>query len=80
MNESKETMCASCEHFEVCKLKETYLEVVESINDAYISKPEEDGRPHIHHIRNIDFIEIRDPVCKHYMRVVPTIRKIEKEG
>lgn len=42
--------CESCENKEICKNKDTYIEIVEILNNTY----------------KFDWIKIRNPECKNY--------------
>ena len=61
----KETLCTRCEHRNVCKYKEDYLKVVESIYNANVCFENEDGKHCMKKVTNYDFIgEIKVP-CKY---------------
>lgn len=40
----KETLCTRCEHRGVCKYKKDYLNILKSINDAYVNFTTDDGK------------------------------------
>lgn len=62
----KETLCTKCEHREVCKYKKDYLNILKSVNDAYVNFTTDDGKGAMKKVIDYDFIgEIKVP-CKYY--------------
>lgn len=62
----KETLCTKCEHRNVCKYKEDYLKVVESVYNAIVCFEADNGKHGMKKVTNYDFIgEIKIP-CKYY--------------
>lgn len=64
----KKTQCTRCGHREVCSLKAEFLEAQKAVDEAYISRPCEDGKKvAMICIRNIKYIEPVELRCKHYI-------------
>lgn len=62
----KETLCTKCEHRNVCKYKEDYLKVVESVYNASVCFKDKDGKHCMKKVTYYDFIgEIKIP-CKYF--------------
>lgn len=72
MTGSKETLCASCAHFHVCSLKETFLKAQVAVDNCIMSEETitDDGKPatKMTYIQNIEFIGPIQLKCKHYMK------------
>lgn len=69
MDGSKETICASCVHFYVCKHMDEYYAAVAAVRKAEISFTRNgEGNVCMKKVSNIDFIELRDPTCKFYQK------------
>lgn len=71
--ESREALCASCTHREVCSLKETYLKAQEAVNQAIISEPylNDEGKPatKMTYVANLrDWLTIPQLKCRHYKK------------
>lgn len=67
----RETLCTSCAHLEVCKLKETYIKAQEAVDRAIISDSciNDDGKSvtKMTHVVNLrDWLTIPLLQCKHY--------------
>lgn len=66
----KETLCTKCEHREVCKYKKDYLNILKSVNDAYVNFTTDDGKGAMKKVIDYDFIgEIKVP-CKYYYSTI----------
>lgn len=60
----RETICTHCEHRDVCKHKETYLEFLKAQENLYAE-----------YESHIEFIKRNDPDCKfHKKKTVPNLR------
>lgn len=75
--ESRETLCASCIHCEVCSLKETYQKAQEAVKDAMFSEDclNDDGKPatRLTYVANLrDWLTIPQLKCRHYKKEVST--------
>lgn len=62
----KETLCTRCEHRIVCKYKEDYLKIIESVNNASVCLKDEDGKHCMKKVTDYDFIEEIKVRCKYY--------------
>lgn len=64
---SKETLCTSCSHLEVCSLKGTYLEAQHAVDTlAFNLDTEKDEGGRITRLCDIHWIESVNLQCKHY--------------
>lgn len=79
MSGVKETLCASCTHREVCSLKETYLEAQQAVDtltfEVSAGKGNRDLR--LWRLRDIPWISPVELRCKHYTKVIPTLRGVD---
>lgn len=72
--ESRGALCASCIHFEVCSLKETYLKAQNAVNNAAIceEEPTDDqgpARTRMTYVANLrDWLTIPQLKCRHYKK------------
>lgn len=69
----RETLCTSCVHLEICKLKETYLKAQEAVDQVKIYEGfvDENGKSAIKETRisNLrDWLTISQLQCKHYSK------------
>jgi hypothetical protein len=64
----KETQCTHCVHREVCSLKTEFLEAQKAVDEAYVSRPCEDGKK-VTTIRicNIKYIKPVELHCEYYI-------------
>lgn len=76
MADIEEYMCGTCSHNKVCKFIEDYTDAVKAVKDSHIYKTEDDGKVQTTYIQHLDFIEIQNPKCKHYLRNTPIPRDI----
>lgn len=73
----KETLCTSCIHLPICKLKETYLKAQEAIDQTFICEEclNDEGKPatKMTYIANLrDWLTIPTLQCKYYRKEVAT--------
>lgn len=72
--ESRETLCATCIHCEVCSLKGTYQKAQEAVNQACINEyePANDqgpARSRMTFVANLrDWLTIPQLKCRHYKK------------
>lgn len=66
MSGVRETACSTCIHLLVCKYKDEYLKAVKAVQDAYISRVIDENTRGIKYVRDFEFIELRDPRCRHF--------------
>ena len=52
---SRKTFCTGCAHRNVCQYRDKYLDLVAQIRKASTTL-----------ITDIDFVTLRDPLCKYY--------------
>lgn len=69
----RETLCTSCVHLEICKLKETYIKAQEAVDQAIISDSciNDDGKlaTKITYVANLrDWLTVPQLQCKHYSK------------
>lgn len=63
---SRKTFCIECAHRNVCQYKDKYLDLVEQIRNSSIKYKGCDGKMSTTLITDIDFVTLRDPLCKYY--------------
>ena len=72
----KETLCTRCEHRNICKYKQDYLKIIESVNNARVYYEADEGKENIKKVIDYDFIgEIKVP-CKYYYQCQITTTNI----
>lgn len=54
----EEILCSSCSHRDVCAYKDNYLNVVNSLVEAFYKS----------HKNDREFMDFRDPLCKFYSK------------
>lgn len=59
----REIICTYCEHCDVCKYKETYLEFLKAQENLYAGQES-----------RIDFIRRNEPDCKFHKKMMPNQR------
>ena len=69
----RETLCTSCAHLEVCKLKETYIKAQEAVDRAIISDSciNDDGKSvtKMTYVANLrDWLTVPQLRCKYYSK------------
>lgn len=69
----RETLCTSCVHLEVCRLKETYLKAQHAVDQAAIAEPRvnDDGKSvtKMTYVANLrDWLTVPQLRCKHYSK------------
>ena len=70
----RETLCTSCAHLDVCKLKTTYLKAQEAVDQACFHESDGDG-VRTKRVANLsDWLTVRPLDCKHYQRNGAVVR------
>lgn len=62
----KETLCTICQHREICKFKEDYLKIVETVSNMRISQEKPDGKIESTPLSNFEFLGKISIACKYY--------------
>lgn len=71
MSGTKETLCTTCAHREVCKLTEEFLNAQKAVDDTLVGL----GGGRTKRLRDFDWIRTVDLRCKHYFqRMEVTLR------
>lgn len=62
----KETCCTGCSHLAVCKYKEDFLNIYETVSCGRMHKKEPDGTVIMTPITNFDFIDYIAIKCRYF--------------
>ena len=57
-----ETLCASCDHRDVCKLRDEFLKAQQTVDDVTVSL----GDHKLKRLRDFDYINPVNLQCKHW--------------
>lgn len=68
MDGVRETFCSSCEHRKVCSYKNTYLRMIESLQEVFYKLPKNET----------EFMYLKDPDCRFYSRKVNVPKFVAK--
>ena len=71
---TKETLCNSCVHREVCAHKQDYLDVLKAVENATVTRDTLDGKIALKKVINYDFIGEISIGCKYYQNWTETYR------
>ena len=73
----KKTLCALCAHKEVCTHKKDFLDIIEAIENASITRDAPDGKITLKKVIDYDFVSEISVGCKYYENWTGTYRSKE---
>lgn len=73
----KKTLCTLCAHKEVCTHKKDFLDIIEAIENASITRDAPDGKITSRKVIDYDFVSEISVGCKHYENWTGTYRSKE---
>lgn len=62
----KETLCTRCIHREVCTYKQDFLDIIEVVENASVTRDTPDGEITSKKVIHYDFVSEISIGCKHY--------------
>ena len=73
----KKTLCTICAHKEVCTHKKDFLDIIEAIENASITRDAPDGKITLKKVIDYDFVSEISIGCKYYENWTGTYRSKE---
>lgn len=73
----KKTLCTLCTHKEVCTHKKDFLDIIEAIENASITRDAPDGKITLKKVIDYDFVSEISVGCKYYENWTGTYRSKE---
>lgn len=73
----KKTLCTLCAHKEVCTHKKDFLDIIEAIENASITRDAPDGKITSRKVIDYDFVSEISVGCKYYGNWTDTYRSKE---
>ena len=73
----KKTLCTLCAHKEVCTHKKDFLDIIEVIENASITRDAPDGKITLKKVIDYDFVSEISIGCKYYENWTGTYRSKE---
>lgn len=71
------TLCTLCAHKEVCTYKQDFIDIIEAIENASITRDAPDGKITSKKVINYDFVSEISVGCKYYENWTGTCRSKE---
>lgn len=71
------TLCTLCAHKEVCTYKQDFIDIIEAIENAFITRDAPDGKITSKKVINYDFVSGISVGCKYYENWTGTYRSKE---